>query len=319
MLKRDVSKENIVELQTGFKQYLKEKYIHLSETSRSTICSDSFFIIRENIGIEPSKVFELDDGIEKCRSLLVTNFEKRGRKNPSGDASSYCRSIRYLKAYLCEEEQMSPIPDFPKITSHQIHEKKRRDDLLTPCIDEIENYLTKWDELEDYRIQEEALDKLFIDTYPDNTDIHDVLIKVSALNAFYSTNIFAPYKVAKHIVELDVDKRLAQGDVTLVNDIAVVVMKKESTKNFYSFATKYCSRHKPNEYPIYDSYVDQLLRYFRDVDGFAAFPTLDLKDYSKYKNILFAFRKFYGLSDYTLKQIDKYLWQLGKEKFPKKY
>ncbi len=319
MLKKDVSKKNISMLQSGFKDYLNEKYMHLSPASRSTICSDSFFIIREDIGIEPSKIFELDDGIEKCRSLLEMLFVARGRKNPRGDASSYCRSIKYLKEYVCEEDPDLQMPSSKVNTPHRVHRGNYREDIQRPCIDEIECYLSRWDELEDYRVQEEALDKLFLTTYPDNTNIHDVLIKVTALNAFYSTNIYAPYKVAKHIVELNIDKRLELGDVSLVNDIALVVMKNESTIKFYSFASKYCSRHKPNEYPIYDSYVAQLLRYFRDTDGFTSFATSKLKDYYSYKNILIAFKEFYGLHNYTFKQIDKYLWQIGKEKFPKKY
>lgn len=92
-----------------------------------------------------------------------------------------------------------------------------------------------------------------------------------------------------------------------------------SVKNFYSFATKYCSHHKPLDFPIYDSYVDHLLRYFRDIDGFFNFKNDELKNYSHFKNVLIKFRDFYGLEPYSLKDIDKYLWQLGKEKFPKKY
>jgi hypothetical protein len=72
-------------------------------------------------------------------------------------------------------------------------------------------------------------------------------------------------------VSLDIDARLHTGDATLVGDIAQVTMDSGKIKNFYSFATKYCSHHMPLEYPIYDSYVDLLLRYFRDVDGFADF------------------------------------------------
>ena len=49
------------------------------------------------------------------------------------------------------------------------------------------------------------------------------------------------------------------------------------------------------------------------------FQNDDLKDYQKYKCILLDFQKKYGLEDFNLKQIDKYLWQLGKEKFPKNY
>lgn len=81
-----------------------------------------------------------------------------------------------------------------------------------------------------------------------------------------STNIFSPSKVAKHIIDLHIDERLAAGDVTLVNEIARVDMDNGTVGNFYSFATKYCSHHKPLDYPIYDSYVVKLLCYFRDID-----------------------------------------------------
>ena len=45
----------------------------------------------------------------------------------------------------------------------------------------------------------------------------------------------------------------------------------------------------------------------------------DLKDYKNYKEILFCFKKYYGIDEYSLKDIDRYLWQLGKDYFPKKY
>lgn len=125
--------------------------------------------------------------------------------------------------------------------------------------------------------------------------------------------------MAKHIINLDIDDRLSAGDVTLVNYIAKGTMDNWKVKNFYSFATKYCNHHKPIDFPIYDSYVDKLLRYFRDEDGFYKFSNDDLEDYIKFKNILLKFSSLYSLDDYNLKDIYKYLLQLGKEKFPKKY
>lgn len=41
----------------------------------------------------------------------------------------------------------------------------------------------------------------------------------------------------------------------------------------------------------------------------------DLKEYCSYYNIIQTFKSFYGLQAFTVKQIDKYLWQLGKEAF----
>lgn len=196
--------------------------------------------------------------------------------------------------------------------------KAPRPDVPRPCAAEVEKYLAIWDEQDSYRLQEKALDKLFFDTYPLNTCFEDVMIKVTCLNALYSTNIYSPYNVAVHILNLGIDERLKAGDASLVQDIALVTMGNDETKNFYSFATKYCSHHQPLQYAIWDSYVDEVLKYFRNVDGFADFPDQDLKDQGKFKNILFQFADFYGIQQYNLKDLDRYLWQLGKDKFPQK-
>lgn len=183
---------------------------------------------------------------------------------------------------------------------------------------EVIKYLEQWDSLENYVLQEKSLDKLFFHTYPLNTKIEDILIKVSSLNDFYSTNIYSVFPVAKHILDLNIDKRLNENDVTLVNELAKVEISGKR-KNFYSFASKYCSHHNPTEYPIYDSYVDKILNYFKKKDKFAKFKKNDLKDYKVFKEILIKFKKFYDIDEYNLKDIDRYLWQLGKEYFPNKY
>ena len=79
--------------------------------------------------------------------------------------------------------------------------------IAKPSKQQVEKYLKRWDSLENYVFQESSLKKLFTKTYPNNTDLDDVLIKVCALNDFYSTNIFSPFTVAKHIVNLKIDKR----------------------------------------------------------------------------------------------------------------
>lgn len=187
-----------------------------------------------------------------------------------------------------------------------------------PSKNEVEKYLKRWDSLENYVLQESALDKLFFKTYPENKDINDILIKASALNDFYSTNIFSIFPVAKHILNLDIDNRLKNGDEVLVNDISNIIINGKQ-KNFYSFATKYCSHHLPTVFPIYDSYVEKVLLYFQNKDNFANFKKADLKDYKIFKDTLIAFKKIYNIDEYNLKDIDRYIWQLGKEFFPKKY
>ena len=182
----------------------------------------------------------------------------------------------------------------------------------------LKKYLKSWKNLKNYKLQEDALDKLFFELLPSNEEISDILLKVATLNDFYSKNIFSVYPVAEHIRSLKIDERLRQGDATLVNEIQNVTIN-GVTRKFYSFSTKYCSHHNPNEYPIYDSYVEKVLKYFRKTDKFFNFKNADLKDYQKFKNIIIAFREYYDLEEFNLKEIDQYLWQLGKEYFPNKY
>lgn len=188
----------------------------------------------------------------------------------------------------------------------------------TPTNSEVEKYLAIWDSLDNYVMQEQSLDKLFFSLIPTNSDIRDILIKASTLNDFYSTNIYSIFPVAKHILELGIDERLKSGDTSLVNDIANVEISGKH-KCFYSFATKYCSHHNPIDFPIYDSYVENVLMYFSKRDKFAKIKRSDLKNYDYFKNSLIHLAEYYNISEYNLKDLDRYLWQLGKEYFPKKY
>ena len=183
----------------------------------------------------------------------------------------------------------------------------------TPSKEIIEEYLEKWKHLEEHYIwQESSLDKLFHNVYKNNTDLNEILIKCSTLNDFYSTNIFSVYSVAKKIYELNIDERLKKGDVTLISDIANIEISGKK-KNFYSFASKYCSYHNSNDYPIYDYFVDSMLWYFQKKDKFSDFKRVQLKDYKIFKKVIVDFKEYYNLKEYSFRDIDKYLWIAGKE------
>ena len=176
----------------------------------------------------------------------------------------------------------------------------------TPDKTEIKKYLNKWESLENYVLQENSLNKLFSKTYPKNNSINDILIKASSLNDFYSTNIFSIFSMSKHILNLNIDHRLKNGDESLINDIARIEINGKK-KYFYSFATKYCSHHDPINFPIYDSYVEKVLIYFNKKYNFSNFKKSDLKNYSKFKKILNEFKNFFNINNYSLKDINKYL------------
>ena len=188
--------------------------------------------------------------------------------------------------------------------------------VASPTVEEVKKQLQLWEKAEKYekyRKQEKSVQILFQEKFPDNTKIEEVLIKVAVLNDFYSTNIFDTYSVARHIVGLNIDGSLANADVNIVEKIA-----QTPNKRFYSFASKYCSHHLPDEFPIYDNLVSKMLIRFKLQDKFSTFKSKDLKDYSAFKTTMNDFKQHYKLEEFSLKEIDRYLWVLAREIFSTK-
>lgn len=184
-----------------------------------------------------------------------------------------------------------------------------------PSCNEVDRYLTQWNTTADYYEPENVLKNLFTQTHPYNTSIDSIILKIAALNTVYNTYIYSVYPVAQNILSLDIDQRLCMGDETLVNEVMRVRYGAEKKTDHYSFATKYCSFHNPDAYPIYDSYVGKILQYYRDTEGFCSFRNIDLKDYPTFKRIIAEFRRYFRLEKYTTKELDQYLWQFGKDYF----
>ncbi|MCZ7539193.1 MAG: hypothetical protein M5U29_04595 [Anaerolineae bacterium] len=128
---------------------------------------------------------------------------------------------------------------------------------------------------------------------PANTQLEDILLKVVAINALYSTRIYSPRPVAEHILKARIDDMLTRGDTEAVERIRVVQFG-DKTRNNYSFASKYCAWHNPDSYPIYDGFVDQTLWDYRKRDGFARFQRQSLWRYAEFKQIVVAFREHYA-------------------------
>ena len=81
----------------------------------------------------------------------------------------------------------------------------------------------------------------------------------------------------------------------------------------YSFATKYCSWHRPGFYPIYDSRVDYVLRVYARQKSFSKFTQETLWNYPEFHRVVCDFRHSFGLESYSFKETDKFLYQLGND------
>lgn len=146
--------------------------------------------------------------------------------------------------------------------------------------------------------------------FPRNVDVSDVLAKVVILNSLYFTNILGVRQVAVAIANSDVDTMLDQGNPEVLMTLAAHEMGGKPRHHF-SFATKYAHWHRPDDYPIYDTFVRQQLEGYRRRDQFADFGAADLRT-TRFVDIMAQFRRFYELQGCSLRSIDKWLWRQGK-------
>lgn len=304
------------EVRAQYKAYLENS--SLSKSTIATAYSDTFYLWRKVSKEAFWIVLEAEDFDNKAKSALRSALQNNTAGNVDALLGGYMAHLRRFRSFAYSDVNFAK--ESPKRVKSVPEQCKGPGNIKVPrpSVEQVTYYLRQWDSLENYLLQESALDKLFHQLCPKNKTIEDILLKAATLNDFYSTNIYSIYPVAKHILELDIDRRLAEGRVELVDDIQTVMIGGK-VMHFYSFSSKYCSHHNDRDYPIYDSYVDEVLRYFRAVDGFARFQNVELKVYSRFKELLLAFRAFYGLEQFSLKEVDKYIWQLGKEYFPKTY
>lgn len=153
---------------------------------------------------------------------------------------------------------------------------------------------------------------------PRNVDVGEVSVKVAALNGLFATSTYGVVQMARHIVSLNIDDPLSSGraDPDLVERIARLEQKGKVRRN-YSFATKYCSFHRPDVYPIYDSLVVEilngLLKQGEACDTFEPGETWN-GDYGVYCRSVAGFRHHFGLDEFSIRDIDKYLWMVARKR-----
>ena len=162
--------------------------------------------------------------------------------------------------------------------------------------------------LPDYALQEKVLADIFT-KYPNNTTLAEVILKVNLLNAFYSTGILDVATVARHIVTQHVDTDIQNGNVAVIDKIARV---KHNGKcwNHFSFATKYCSFHQPQKFPIFDSFIAECFSQLSKNNYFQnKFPKQTIRNnYSDFKKFYDEFMTKQPALPHDYKEVDRYLW-----------
>ncbi len=195
---------------------------------------------------------------------------------------------------------------------------------MTPSKDDMKRVERLWGEQNKfayYGSEGRAL-KLLFKTFPHNTNAAEVALKVTCVDAFYSTNATKKVKIpqiaAKIVSIKDFDARVQRWDERLVAELAGFERAK-----LYSFASKYCFMHNAqvygrDDYAIYDSLVRERLaalkREYKGKCAFAEFKNGELygvENYGKFRGILLQFIEDFKLGC-SLRQLDSYFWKMGK-------
>ncbi|MGJ8646807.1 MAG: hypothetical protein ACSHXJ_07915 [Marinomonas colpomeniae] len=164
-----------------------------------------------------------------------------------------------------------------------------------------------------------SLSKLFSSLH-DESNQYEVSIKVAALNQIYSTAIQYTTPVVDKIVSQVDNQHIKLNEeeyAVLVDDISKVswvsnTSGKTHSRNNMSFCSKYIHFLSGYKLPIYDSYiwivmVGYLKQYHNSKLSFA-----NPKSYNDFYAVFKEFKNKCNLHSYSNYEIDKYLWQYGK-------
>jgi hypothetical protein len=164
----------------------------------------------------------------------------------------------------------------------------------------------------------ESLGKLF-SSLSDEENKNEVSIKVAALNQLYSTGIqYIKPVVAKIVLEVKQNHSELGDDayLDLVDRIASIEWVSETTGRHHnrknlSFASKYVHFLSKRYAPIYDSYIWLVMAaYLKAKNIKINLPSPE--SYSEFYRYFTRFKESYCLESYSNYQIDKFLWQYGK-------
>lgn len=169
-----------------------------------------------------------------------------------------------------------------------------------------------------------ALNNL-LQSIPHNTSVDEIVVKIIAIDFFYSTQLKALIKesgvhdLAEFIQHTDFDNRVRNGCPNIVSDIA----ENTTDKTLFSFATKYCALHNQivynkDDYSIYDSAVARLFPKYAKQMGSQKITTTQIekwrksRQYQSFNDAIGSFLDACGITKAALPQrrriFDSFLW-----------
>jgi hypothetical protein len=164
------------------------------------------------------------------------------------------------------------------------------------------------------------IDAVF-ECFPDNTCPYDVQIKVAVLNTLYNTaiqyiqpvvdkinTVFSKVKAGEVIVDDPIFLVDMISTASWVNGVSAVSYERTNL----SFASKFMHFQSNRSIPIYDSYIWIVMNGYFHKAGMKL-TIGNPRNYSDFYERFVLFKEKFGLVNYKNYDIDKFLWQYGKQ------
>ena len=179
---------NISELKSMSYNEVREQYrmyLESGNLSRNTIAtaySDTFYLWRKESKEAFWVVVESENFEDKARLALRSALQANTTGNVDMLLGRYLAHLRRFRnfAYSCVGFAAGSLPK-----SKFAPEKLKGPGTVTvprPSVEQVTYYLRQWGSLENYHLQECALNKLFHQLCPENKTIEDILLKAATLN-----------------------------------------------------------------------------------------------------------------------------------------
>ena len=136
--------------------------------------------------------------------------------------------------------------------------------------------------------------------HPFNVEPNTVNSKVSSLRAYQPEDQFMDVDLTATILNCNLDPLLKSGDFVAVTNI-IDAIGRRNYEHILEFASRYCSAHYPDHYPIWNHRSEMI------VSGFSG-RNLIPGHYKQFARYFYEVRKKLGMQELNFFEIDKLFW-----------
>ena len=168
---------------------LYRNFLHSQSIAKATVNTayvDTFYLWRKVSKDLFWNAVTSTDFENAAKNALIKALSENSTGNVKSLVNSYLSHLRRFRLFLSSDGTAEPSTPKQEETANRTYTRKKKMDvdIPYPSIEQVEFYLVRWDGLENYHLQEDALNKLFFKLCPKNTDVIDILLKASTLNDF---------------------------------------------------------------------------------------------------------------------------------------